>query len=223
MAIVALLDFGFMGGSMGTAVGEGLVMAADLAVARKAPLIVFSASGGARMQEGALSLMQMAKISAGLARLDEARLGEALKTSLADQSEPLRKAATQLQAQTKPTVAYGQLKATLESGSIGEKQTALAALGTIPGSAADEILSQWLDKLANGQVVKDLQLDLLEAAEKRSNLKERVERYQAAQPKDDPPGDRQPAVSLPQNADESPLVAPPQSLDHRCHLLPPTA
>ena len=74
MAIVALLDFGFMGGSMGTAVGEGLVMAADLAVARKAPLIVFSASGGARMQEGAISLMQMAKISASLMRLDEARV-----------------------------------------------------------------------------------------------------------------------------------------------------
>ena len=57
--VVALLDFDFMGGSMGTAVGEGLVMAADLAVLQDAPLIVFTASGGARMQEGAISLMQM--------------------------------------------------------------------------------------------------------------------------------------------------------------------
>jgi acetyl-CoA carboxylase carboxyl transferase subunit beta len=74
MTVIAALDFGFMGGSMGTAVGEGLVMAAELAVARKAPLIVFSASGGARMQEGTISLMQLAKISAALARLDEAHL-----------------------------------------------------------------------------------------------------------------------------------------------------
>ncbi len=50
-----------MGGSMGSVVGEGLVMAAELAVALKAPLIVFSASGGARMQEALLSLLQMAK------------------------------------------------------------------------------------------------------------------------------------------------------------------
>ncbi len=67
MTVVALLDFGFMGGSMGTAVGEGLVMAADLAIARKAPLIVFSASGGARMQEGMVALLQMAKTAAALA------------------------------------------------------------------------------------------------------------------------------------------------------------
>jgi quinoprotein glucose dehydrogenase len=124
----------------------------------------------------------------GLARLDEARLAEALKTSLVDKSEALRKAATQLQAQTKPALALGHLKATLESGSIGEKQTALAALGTIDGAAVEEIFSQWLDKLGNGQVPKELQLDLLEAAGKRpvSALKEKVERYQAAQPKDDP-------------------------------------
>src|SRR6185436_8932910 len=55
LVVIAALDFGFMGGSMGTAVGDGIVMAADVAIARKAPLIVFSASGGARMQEGILS------------------------------------------------------------------------------------------------------------------------------------------------------------------------
>ena len=74
MAIVALLDFGFMGGSMGTAVGEGLVMAADLAVARKAPLIVFSASGGARMQEGILSLMQLTRTTIAVRKVKEAGL-----------------------------------------------------------------------------------------------------------------------------------------------------
>ncbi len=58
-AVVAVMAFDFMAGSMGAAVGEGLVAAAKLAVLQAAPLIVFTASGGARMQEGAVSLMQM--------------------------------------------------------------------------------------------------------------------------------------------------------------------
>ena len=72
--VMALLDFDFMGGSMGTAVGEGLVMAADLAVARKAPLIVFSASGGARMQEGILSLMQLTRTTIAVRKVKQAGL-----------------------------------------------------------------------------------------------------------------------------------------------------
>jgi acetyl-CoA carboxylase carboxyl transferase subunit beta len=74
VAALAALDFGFMGGSMGTAVGEGLVMAAELAVARKAPLIVFSASGGARMQEGILSLMQLTRTTIAVRKVKEAGL-----------------------------------------------------------------------------------------------------------------------------------------------------
>lgn len=58
-AVIAAMEFDFMGGSMGAAVGVGLVAAARLAVLQEAPLIVFTASGGARMQEGAVSLMQM--------------------------------------------------------------------------------------------------------------------------------------------------------------------
>ncbi len=58
-AVAAVMDFDFMGGSMGAAVGEGIVAAAKLAVLQDAPLVVFTASGGARMQEGAVSLMQM--------------------------------------------------------------------------------------------------------------------------------------------------------------------
>ncbi|HEY2872532.1 MAG TPA: acetyl-CoA carboxylase carboxyltransferase subunit beta, partial [Reyranella sp.] len=74
MTVIAALDFGFMGGSMGTAVGEGLVMAAELAIARKAPLVVFSASGGARMQEGILSLMQLTRTTIAVRRVKEAGL-----------------------------------------------------------------------------------------------------------------------------------------------------
>jgi acetyl-CoA carboxylase carboxyl transferase subunit beta len=72
--IVCAMDFSFMGGSMGSVVGEKITRAIERATAEKSPMIVISCSGGARMQEGALSLMQMAKTSAALARLDEARL-----------------------------------------------------------------------------------------------------------------------------------------------------
>jgi acetyl-CoA carboxylase carboxyl transferase subunit beta len=72
--VLAAMEYRFMGGSMGSVVGEKIARAAELATERRVPLLVVSASGGARMQEGILSLMQMAKISAALARLRAARL-----------------------------------------------------------------------------------------------------------------------------------------------------
>jgi acetyl-CoA carboxylase carboxyl transferase subunit beta len=73
-AIVCAMELAFIGGSMGTVVGEKITRAIELAIKTRSSLVVYSASGGARMQEGAISLMQMAKISAALARLDEAGL-----------------------------------------------------------------------------------------------------------------------------------------------------
>jgi acetyl-CoA carboxylase carboxyl transferase subunit beta len=73
--VVAVMDFKFIGGSMGSVVGEKIGRAIDKAWKTKTPLIILSASGGARMMEGALSLMQMAKTSAKLARLADARVG----------------------------------------------------------------------------------------------------------------------------------------------------
>ena len=73
-AVIACFDFSFMGGSMGVAVGEGLVAAAELAVIQEAALIVVPASGGARMQEGILSLMQMARVTAAVEKLKEHHL-----------------------------------------------------------------------------------------------------------------------------------------------------
>ena len=70
--VAAAQDFSFMGGSMGMYVGNAIVAAAERAVELGRPLILFSAAGGARMQEGILSLMQMAKVSAALARYDTA-------------------------------------------------------------------------------------------------------------------------------------------------------
>ncbi len=70
-SVVAVMDFSFMGGSMGTAVGEGIVTAAELAMKRKVPFITVASSGGARMQEGILSLMQMARTTAAINALKE--------------------------------------------------------------------------------------------------------------------------------------------------------
>lgn len=71
---LCLMDFNFMAGSMGTGVGDGIIIAAETALKNKQPLLLVAASGGARMQEGILSLMQMARTSAALLKLKEAGL-----------------------------------------------------------------------------------------------------------------------------------------------------
>jgi len=72
--IIAAMEYGFIGGSMGVVVGEKITRAIERAMDRRCPVVIVCCSGGARMMEGALSLMQMAKISGALARLDRARL-----------------------------------------------------------------------------------------------------------------------------------------------------
>ncbi len=72
--IISAMEYSFIGGSMGAVVGETITRAIERATEKRKPLIIVSASGGARMMEGVVSLMQMAKISAALARLDEARV-----------------------------------------------------------------------------------------------------------------------------------------------------
>jgi acetyl-CoA carboxylase carboxyl transferase subunit beta len=73
-ASIAIMEFQFMGGSMGIVVGEKITRAIEMAIEKKIGMVIISASGGARMQEGIFSLMQMAKVSAALARLGEAGL-----------------------------------------------------------------------------------------------------------------------------------------------------
>ena len=72
--VIAAMEYTFIGGSMGVVVGEKITRGIEMAIDRRQPAIIISCSGGARMMEGALSLMQMAKVSAALARLDRARL-----------------------------------------------------------------------------------------------------------------------------------------------------
>jgi acetyl-CoA carboxylase carboxyl transferase subunit beta len=73
-SVVASMEYGFIGGSMGVVVGEKITRGIELAIAKRAPMVIVCCSGGARMMEGALSLMQMGKICGALARLDRARL-----------------------------------------------------------------------------------------------------------------------------------------------------
>jgi acetyl-CoA carboxylase carboxyl transferase subunit beta len=72
--MISAMEYSFIGGSMGSVVGEMITLAVERAIDEKAPLVIISASGGARMHEGTLSLMQMGKISAALAQLDDVRL-----------------------------------------------------------------------------------------------------------------------------------------------------
>jgi len=72
--LISAMEYAFIGGSMGSVVGEMVTLAVERALSERSPLVVISASGGARMHEGALSLMQMGKVSAALAYLDEAKI-----------------------------------------------------------------------------------------------------------------------------------------------------
>ncbi|MDD5542397.1 MAG: acetyl-CoA carboxylase, carboxyltransferase subunit beta [Acidobacteriia bacterium] len=72
--LIQAMEYRFIGGSMGAVVGEKICRAIELCIVRRSPLIIVSVSGGARMMEGAISLMQLAKISAGLGRLDDAKV-----------------------------------------------------------------------------------------------------------------------------------------------------
>jgi len=122
-----------------------------------------------------------------LSSLKAAKLVDAVKIALASTDEALRNEATKIDARLRPADATSKLRATLEKGTTGEKQAALATLATVPGGAADGIFSQWLDKLLARQVPGDLQLDLIEAAAKRESavVKEKLTKFERARPADD--------------------------------------
>ena len=72
--VLSVMEYGFIGGSMGAVVGETIARAVDRSLETRVPLIIISTSGGARMMEGIASLMQLAKVSAGLARMDDEKI-----------------------------------------------------------------------------------------------------------------------------------------------------
>jgi len=122
-----------------------------------------------------------------LAAFKSARLNDAVKLALADQEESLRAEATKIQAQLSPSDAAARLRTVLEKGGTGEKQAALATLGSLSGSSADEVLARWMDRLNAKQVPAELQLDLLEAASKRQarDVKERLDQFERTRPAED--------------------------------------
>jgi len=155
-----------------------------------------------------------------LAGLHDPQLEAALKVAQSDANEDLRRAATLLQGHS-AEAATGLAK-TLDTGTVKEKQTALAVLGTLPGQAADEILAHWLEDLIAGKVPREIQLDLLEAAAKRSApvIKEKLAGYSASRPKDDPLSDFRAALF---GGDEKEgkkiFFDPPETQCVRCHKI----
>jgi quinoprotein glucose dehydrogenase len=122
-----------------------------------------------------------------LSTLDMPEFEKTLNVAQSDPNEELRKAATELQALTTRSDAAEKLAGTLQNGTTGEKQAALAALGAVKTPAAENVLEKWLDRLIAGQIPKELQLDLIEAAGKHPSprIKQKVAKYEASKPKDD--------------------------------------
>ena len=106
-----------------------------------------------------------------LARIESSLFEEAIKVAQVDFAVELRKEATRLQANVDPSIAAPQLNTVMESGTIGEKQVALATLTTMDGSVADEIILRWLGKYVGGEVPAALALDVVDAAEGRSDAR----------------------------------------------------
>jgi acyl-CoA carboxylase subunit beta len=164
LVLVAAMDFRFMGGSLGAGVGEVLTQAAEMALRDRTPLLLVTASGGARMQEGALSLMQMAKTSQALGQLDQAGI---LTIALV----------------TDPT--YGGVAASFASLC----DVILAEPGTRMGFAGPRVIQQTIGKsLPEGFQTAEslLQHGLIDDIQPRSALRPALARILAATK---PPGD----------------------------------
>ncbi|EEF57559.1 DUF7133 domain-containing protein [Pedosphaera parvula] len=156
-----------------------------------------------------------------LGEMHAANLPDAVKIAVADKNENVRKEGNRLQAQIKPGDATGALAKVLENGSITEKQGAFATLSTVEGEATDKLLAEWLDKLIAGNVQKEIQFDLVEAAGKRDSsvVKEKLEKYTSSQPKDEFVGFRETLYGG--NAEEGKKVflERPEASCVRCHKI----
>jgi quinoprotein glucose dehydrogenase len=122
-----------------------------------------------------------------LATLKDKRLSEAMEAALKDADPKLRTEGLRIQAKLQPDKALAALKAVLESGSVSERQGAFTILGEMPGPAVDTLLSKALDQLLAGKTPPEVQLELLEAAGRRSAqaIKDKLARYEGAKPKND--------------------------------------
>ena len=152
--IVSAMEYAFIGGSMGAVVGEAITRAIERAANTKTPLVIISASGGARMMEGVISLMQLAKISAALAKLDKAKV-------------------PYVSLLTDPTTGG----VTASFAMLGDLN--IAEPGALIGFAGPRVIEQTIrQKLPDGFQTSEflLQHGFLDAVVKRSELKEYLER-----------------------------------------------
>ena len=169
----------------------------------------------------ASSTVRAAALTA-ISRIDLPALERALDIARHDSDEDVRKAATRLEGRLPTSNPIGRIGATLQTGTLGEKQTGLAALANLPNSGADALIIEWLDRLAAGQVPKELQLDVLEAAEKRSSdsVKEKLATYEQSLAKEGPLGPFESCL-FGGNAEEGKKVffEKPEAQCVRCHKI----
>jgi acetyl-CoA carboxylase carboxyl transferase subunit beta len=196
--VAAVMDFRFLGGSLGSATGELITLAAELALTERVPLLIVSASGGARMQEGALALMQMAKTSQALGRLDEAGI---LTVSLV----------------TDPT--YGGVAASFATLC----DVIIAEPGARLGFAGPRVIEQTIrQRLPDGFQTAEFLLEhgFLDTIRPRRALRPTLARLLAAgEPGELPPGGDDPAVRDPAALDE---LDPWQTVQRARHRGRPT-
>jgi quinoprotein glucose dehydrogenase len=166
---------------------SGPIQLAVLKVASKLGIAEAAGTAFTLVADGERSGKIRVEALRALATFKSARLNDAVKLALADKDESLRTEAMRIQAQLKPSEATSGLRATLERGGTRERQAAFATLAGMPGAAADELISQWLDKLTAKQVPAELQLDLIDAAGRRQarEVKDRLTRLEHARPADD--------------------------------------
>jgi quinoprotein glucose dehydrogenase len=120
--------------------------------------------------------------------LKDAQLSAAIKLALGDTEPQVRNAGRRVFARREPAKAVHELQSALDKGSTIERQTALNLLGEAPGTAADPVLSEWVDRLLANQVPGEIRLELLEAARKRhsADIQKKLAQYSASRKKDDP-------------------------------------
>lgn len=157
--------------------------AVRIAAARSAAALGLSSAGEAlfgSLRDGALENARVEALRA-LAALNDSRLSEALQIAQGDPSEALRKESLRFQSQLKPSGAMAQIHRALETGTLGEKQSALGTLGSMNTPESDGLLITWMDQLLAGKVPPELQLDLVEAAGKRDSaeMKAKLQAFEA--------------------------------------------
>ena len=123
-----------------------------------------------------------------LRTLKASNLNEAMRAASDSTDEALRKEASIISTQGRPANALSQILSMLDKGTIPEKQIAFAALGNLPGMAADAMFIPWIDRLQTGKLDPALRLDVIEAAAKRKDtgIKAALERFENSRPKDNP-------------------------------------